>query len=62
MIGGCGTQQFKRYFEANDPKNGGSFYLQSKLYRARERVMKELDEMEGAKNAGSASSSSQKSE
>ena len=26
-------KQSKRYFEANDPKNGGSYYLQSKIYR-----------------------------
>jgi len=30
--------QFKRLFDTNDPKKGGSFYLQSKVLRARERL------------------------
>lgn len=30
--------QFKRLFDANDPQKGGSFYLQSKILRARERI------------------------
>ena len=30
--------RFKRLFDVNDPKNGGSFYLQSKILRARERI------------------------
>eukprot|EP01035_Chromulina_nebulosa_P020940 gene20940-27141_t len=29
-------QQYKKFFESNDPKKGGSFYLQSKIYRAKE--------------------------
>eukprot|EP00536_Pseudo-nitzschia_multiseries_P006010 jgi/Psemu1/192121/e_gw1.123.73.1 len=29
-------QQFEKYFEANDVSKGGSFYLQSKIYRAHE--------------------------
>ncbi|KAI5361003.1 putative mitochondrial import inner membrane translocase subunit Tim16 [Septoria linicola] len=29
---------FKRLFDTNDPKKGGSFYLQSKVLRARERL------------------------
>ncbi|CAK1359768.1 Mitochondrial import inner membrane translocase subunit tim16 [Cercospora beticola] len=29
---------FKRLFDQNDPKKGGSFYLQSKVLRARERL------------------------
>jgi mitochondrial import inner membrane translocase subunit TIM16 len=29
-------------FDANDPKNGGSFYLQSKILRARERIELEV--------------------
>ncbi|KAJ3206327.1 mitochondrial import inner membrane translocase subunit TIM16 [Entophlyctis luteolus] len=36
----------KRYdhlFKANDPANGGSFYLQSKIVRAKERLEMELD-------------------
>ncbi|KXL51146.1 hypothetical protein M433DRAFT_150924 [Acidomyces richmondensis BFW] len=31
-------EQFKRLFDMNDPKKGGSFYLQSKVLRARERI------------------------
>lgn len=31
-------------FKQNDPKNGGSFYLQSKIYRAKERIDLELDQ------------------
>ena len=29
-------QQYERYMASNDPKRGGSFYLQSKVYRAKE--------------------------
>jgi mitochondrial import inner membrane translocase subunit TIM16 len=29
-------QAYKKLFDANDMKNGGSFYLQSKIYRAHE--------------------------
>ncbi|OLN97861.1 Mitochondrial import inner membrane translocase subunit tim16 [Colletotrichum chlorophyti] len=35
-------ERFKRLFDQNDPKKGGSFYLQSKILRARERLEKEL--------------------
>jgi mitochondrial import inner membrane translocase subunit TIM16 len=31
-------ERFKRLFDANEPKKGGSFYLQSKILRARERI------------------------
>ncbi|CEG47111.1 mitochondrial import inner membrane translocase subunit tim16 [Plasmopara halstedii] len=38
-------RQFKRYFEANDPAKGGSFYIQSKIYRAKEALERQnLDE------------------
>lgn len=36
--------QFKRLFDMNEPKNGGSFYLQSKVLRARERLEMEVRE------------------
>lgn len=36
------TERFKRLFDLNDPKKGGSFYLQSKILRARERIEREL--------------------
>ena len=35
-------EQFKRLFDMNDPKKGGSFYLQSKVLRARERIELEV--------------------
>ncbi|KAI9350252.1 Pam16-domain-containing protein [Obelidium mucronatum] len=38
----------KRYdhlFKANDPADGGSFYLQSKIVRAKERLEMELDQV-----------------
>ncbi|KAK2048002.1 protein transporter [Colletotrichum somersetense] len=35
-------ERFKKLFDANDPKKGGSFYLQSKVLRARERLEKEI--------------------
>ena len=37
-------ERFKRLFDANDPKKGGSFYLQSKVLRARERIEMEVRE------------------
>ncbi|KAL3656266.1 hypothetical protein V7S43_018913 [Phytophthora oleae] len=38
-------KQFTRYFEANDPAKGGSFYLQSKIFRAKEALeLKDPDE------------------
>lgn len=35
-------ERFKRLFDSNEPKNGGSFYLQSKILRARERIELEV--------------------
>jgi mitochondrial import inner membrane translocase subunit TIM16 len=35
-------ERFKRLFDVNDPKKGGSFYLQSKILRARERIEGEV--------------------
>ncbi len=34
--------RFKRLFDANEPDKGGSFYLQSKVLRARERIEAEV--------------------
>ncbi|KAF1336550.1 Mitochondrial import inner membrane translocase subunit tim16, partial [Globisporangium splendens] len=42
------SKQFKRYFEANDPAKGGSFYLQSKIYRAKEALEHEEAEQQAA--------------
>jgi import inner membrane translocase subunit TIM16 len=35
-------ERFKKLFDVNEPKNGGSFYLQSKVLRARERIESEV--------------------
>lgn len=35
-------ERYKRLFDANDPQKGGSFYLQSKIVRAKERFEREL--------------------
>lgn len=35
-------RNYQHLFEANDRKNGGSFYIQSKVYRAKERLDQEL--------------------
>jgi mitochondrial import inner membrane translocase subunit TIM16 len=35
-------ERFKKLFDANDPQKGGSFYLQSKVLRARERLEAEV--------------------
>lgn len=41
-------ERFKKLFDLNDPKKGGSFYLQSKVLRARERIEAELRAAEEA--------------
>lgn len=35
-------ERFKKLFDSNDPQKGGSFYLQSKILRARERIDAEI--------------------
>lgn len=35
-------------YDLNDPKKGGSFYLQSKVLRARERIELEMREAEAS--------------
>lgn len=39
-------ERFKKLFDMNDPKKGGSFYLQSKILRARERIEMEVRQAE----------------
>jgi mitochondrial import inner membrane translocase subunit TIM16 len=34
--------KYKKFFELNDPKKGGSFYLQSKIYRAKEALLEDI--------------------
>lgn len=36
-------QQFEKYLEQNDPAKGGSFYLQSKVFRAKEALDREME-------------------
>ena len=38
--------RFKKLYDLNEPKKGGSFYLQSKILRARERIEMEVREAE----------------
>lgn len=35
-------KNYRHLYEANDKKNGGSFYIQSKVFRAKERLDQEL--------------------
>ncbi|KFY14186.1 hypothetical protein V492_02795 [Pseudogymnoascus sp. VKM F-4246] len=44
------TSRFKKLFDVNDPKKGGSFYLQSKVLRARERIESEVRKAEEAES------------
>lgn len=39
-------ERFKKLYDLNEPKSGGSFYLQSKILRARERIEMEVREAE----------------
>ncbi|KAL3822822.1 hypothetical protein ACHAXA_011459 [Cyclostephanos tholiformis] len=39
-------RQYDRYFESNKVENGGSFYLQSKIYRAKELLDEYVKEKE----------------
>ncbi|KAI9105640.1 Pam16-domain-containing protein [Phlyctochytrium arcticum] len=50
-------KSYEHLFKQNDPKEGGSFYLQSKVYRAKERLDVELkrrvEELKAKENAPS---------
>ena len=47
------TQQYERYFAANAVEKGGSFYLQSKIYRAKEQLDEFIQEKENEqRNSG----------
>jgi mitochondrial import inner membrane translocase subunit TIM16 len=39
-------ERFKKLYDVNEPKKGGSFYVQSKILRARERIEMEVREAE----------------
>ena len=45
--GGCGVQSYEKLFRINDVASGGSFYLQSKVYRAKQT----LDRIHGSGGA-----------
>lgn len=36
------AEQYDKYFAQNEPAKGGSFYLQSKIYRAKECLEREI--------------------
>lgn len=36
-------EKYEKMFAINDPAKGGSFYLQSKVYRSKEVLQRELD-------------------
>jgi import inner membrane translocase subunit TIM16 len=38
-------ERFQKFFHLNDPGKGGSFYLQSKIYRSKEALLQELNEV-----------------
>lgn len=44
-------ERYRRLFDANDPQKGGSFYLQSKIVRAKERLERETGPMREAAEA-----------
>ena len=51
------TTNFKKYYDLNDPSKGGSFYLQSKIYRAKEALENDLVEKRTSQSATSSSES-----
>lgn len=38
------AKRYEALFQANDPSKGGSFYIRSKIYRAKERLEMELQQ------------------
>ena len=58
-------QQYEKYFAANDVSKGGSFYLQSKIHRAKEQLdefLKEKRAEEAAAAGGGADDQQQSSQ
>lgn len=56
------AQQYDRYMAANDVSKGGSFYLQSKVYRAKEMLDQYQKEQDGDKAEEEAQSDEAKEE
>ena len=55
-------QQYDRYFQANAVEKGGSFYLQSKIYRAKEMLDEYRKEQEiNGSDSASANAGEEKS-
>jgi import inner membrane translocase subunit TIM16 len=54
-------KQFTKYFEANDPAKGGSFYLQSKIFRAKEALERKVEDEQQQQQQATASNKEQKS-
>lgn len=46
--------QFNKYYTANDPANGGSFYIQSKIWNAKEMLTEEARRAAAAAAASAA--------
>lgn len=49
------NEKFQYLFDINDKEKGGSFYLQSKIYRAAERLKYEIAQREASKDGGQSS-------
>lgn len=43
-------KQYDHLFSMNDKSKGGSFYLQSKVFRAKERIDEEMNSGDGGKS------------
>ena len=44
--------QYDKYFTANDPKKGGSFYVQSKVFRAKETLEQDFKSEQTSASTG----------
>jgi mitochondrial import inner membrane translocase subunit TIM16 len=51
-------QQYEKYMNANQISNGGSFYLQSKIFRAKEMLEEYIQDQHQQQQQGSSKSSS----
>ncbi|KAJ1953599.1 mitochondrial import inner membrane translocase subunit TIM16 [Dispira parvispora] len=51
------TKKYNTLFKLNDPKSGGTLYLQSKIFRAKERLELELAKSKQSEGAAESSES-----